>query len=301
MDLSEDVMRFARSASFEQARGFMAACSERAGAVAFWAYAESTGRAAPEAWFRAMELLWEPGPVDFEEVGGVYGELQESVDGMSEQGDALDELDELAAEAIDVAHTALGVVLGGGGGDGGDSLGATQVALTALDFAAGLGERAGRDLAARDQAAQERDIQAANRDGQPDLLALRAAAAEDGRYYMGVAAAWQRATAGPPPGPALRVTATVDRSAVLAKYAHAVPRYGVVGRVVEGRDAGGYIRVDRLADHPEAMGVMIRVARDPGVTVDVRAEWVEDWPAVEESLERDGHRIDWPHSAPRPE
>ncbi|MFG2334628.1 hypothetical protein ACGFMM_34185 [Streptomyces sp. NPDC048604] len=282
VELSDSVAGFAFSASSEQAAAFVAACAERAGAVAFWALAGSTGQAAPEPWFRALELLWEPGPVDDAQVSAVYDELQALLDAMPEDGG---DLDSLAAEACDVVHSALGVLLWG------DPMGATQIALSAAEFAAGLGEQAGEDLAARELVAQERDVRAIEAGGdRPDLAALRATSAEDGRQYVTVAAAWHRT-------PTLRVTATVDRSAVIAKHANAVPHYGVVGRIVEGGGTGRYVRVDRLADGvaegADAEGVMIRVADDPDVTVDVEAEWVEDWPAVEEAFERDGRRIDW--------
>ncbi|WP_418958850.1 hypothetical protein [Streptomyces tritici] len=302
VELSEKVKGFAFSAPFDQAVAFMAACVERTAAVAFWAHAESGASAAPESLLRALELLWSPGPVDDERVSEVYDELQQLVEDLSESsgGDDPDPRDELAAEAVDVADTALGVVLGG------SSFGLTQVALAAAEFAAALGERAGEDLAAQELAAQERDVRTLETGAaEPDLPALRATAAEDGRSYMAVAAAWHRTTTDQPPAPApgLRVTATVDRSAVLARYANAVPHYGVVGRIVEGRDTGRYVRVDRVADlgwpeeGPDAKGVMIRIAGDPAVTVDVHAEWAEDWPAVEETFERDGRRVDWPRPA----
>ncbi|MET8732473.1 hypothetical protein ABZV81_35685 [Streptomyces parvus] len=283
VELPGSVAGFAFSASSEQAGAFVAACAERAGAVAFWALAKSTGQAAPEPWFRALDLLWEPGPVDDAQVSAVYDELQGLLDDMPDDGG---DLDSVAAEAGDVVHSALGLLLWG------DPMGATQIALSVAEFAAGLGERAGQDLAAREQAAQERDVQAIEAGTQPDLSALRATAAEDGRYYMAVAAAWHQT-------PTLRVTATIDRSAVLAKHANAVPHYGVVGRIVEGHDTGKYLRVDRMADlglqedGPEAKGVMIRVAGDPDITVDVCAEWAEDWPAVAETFERDGRRVKW--------
>ncbi|MGW1771361.1 hypothetical protein [Streptomyces sp. NPDC002104] len=283
MELSENVAGFAFSASSEQAGAFVAACAERTGAVLLWALANSTGQAAPEPWLRALDLLWAPGPVDNAQVSAVYNELQGLLDEMpDDDGD----LDSVSAEAGDLVHSALGVLLWG------DPTGAMQIALAAAEFTAGLGERAGRALAARELATQERDVRAIEAGTLPDLPALRATAAEDGRYYMAVAAAWRQI-------PTLRVTATVDRSIVLAKHANAVPHYGVVGCIVEGHDTGKYLRVDRVADlgwpeeGPEATGVMIRVASDPDITVDVRAEWIEDWPAVEETFERDGRRVDW--------
>jgi hypothetical protein len=283
VELSENVAGFAFSASSEQTRAFVAACAERAGAVAFWALAKSTGQPAPEPWFRALDLLWEPGPVDDAQVSAVYDELQGLLDDMPDDGS---DLDSIAAEAGDVVHSALGVQLWG------DPMGAMQIALAAAEFAARLGSRVDQVLAARELAAQEHDVRAIEAGTRLDLPTLRAIAAENGRYYMAVAAAWYQA-------PALRVTATVDRSAALAKYANAVPHYGVVGCIVEGNDTGKDVRVDRVADlgrpeeGPEAKGVMIRVASDPDITVDVCAEWAEDWPAVEMILERDGRRVDW--------
>ncbi|MGW4743713.1 hypothetical protein ACWEPR_02765 [Streptomyces sp. NPDC004290] len=300
VQLPEGMNGFAFSASSEQARAFMAASSERVVAVAFWALAQSTGQVAPEALFKALEVLWDSGPVDDEQVGEAYDELQELVDERVGEGSALAEL---AYVAADVAHTALGLVLGG------DSLGVGQVAREAMEFVAGLGERAGQELAARERGAQERDLRTLGAGELPDLTALRATAAQEGRRYVSVAAAWHEAKAGRSAAPSVHVTATVDRSSVLAKYANTVPRYGVVGRIVEGRDAGQYLRVDPVADlgwpegdaesaaggvvESEAEGVMIRVAGDPDITREVKAEWVEDWPAVEEALERDGRRVDW--------
>ncbi|XUM02538.1 hypothetical protein ACQ86F_02805 [Streptomyces venezuelae ATCC 10712] len=300
VQLPEGMEGFAFSASSEQARAFMAASSERVVAVACWALSRSTGQVAPEALFKALEVLWNSGPVDDEQVGEAYDELRELVDEGGGEGSALADLADVAA---DVAHTALGLVLGG------DSSGVGQVAWAAMEFVAGLGERAGQELAARERGAQERDLRSLGAGAPPDLAALRATAAEEGRHYVSVAAAWYEATAGRPAAPSVRVTATVDRSSVLAEYANAVPHHGVVGRIVEGRDAGRYLRVDSVADlgwpeedaesaadgvgEPEAEGVMIRVAGEPDITLEVKAEWVEDWPAVEEALERDGRRVDW--------
>ncbi|WOX22349.1 hypothetical protein [Streptomyces solicathayae] len=291
--LSESVGRFAHSASFAQARAFVAGCAERACAVAFWAVAESTGEAAPDAWFRALDLLWEPGAVDEARVELLYRELQELLDAASDEGD----LDSVAVEGFDAVHSGLGFLLWG------KAQGADQIALAAGEFVAELGERAGQDLGSREQAAQKGDVgtlSSRSDDAVAVLLpTLRVSAAEVGRHYVAVAAAWRDGVAGTSSESTIRVTAVLDRSAVIAKYGNSVPRFGAVGRIVAGADAGRYVRVDRLADlaqteeEGEAEGVMIFVADDPEMTVAPVGEWVEDWAGVEESFERDGHRIDW--------
>ncbi|MFE6857623.1 hypothetical protein [Nocardia sp. NPDC057668] len=97
-----------------------------------------------------------------------------------------------------------------------------------------------------------------------------------------------------------RVIAEFDRSEEIARHAGATHYYGIVGRVVAGADAGRCIRVDRMQDFAEtpeeralAKGDMIRIADDPAMEIACRCEWVEDWAAVEETLLRDGHRVDW--------
>ncbi|MFE3448742.1 transcription termination/antitermination protein NusG [Nonomuraea sp. NPDC059194] len=94
------------------------------------------------------------------------------------------------------------------------------------------------------------------------------------------------------------VNAVVDRSEVITRYAGATRFYNVVGRITSGARAGRYIRVDKLTDLAEtpqdtATGVTIRIAADPGMEIDCIAEYVEDWAGVEETLLRDGHRVDW--------
>ncbi|MGK8511614.1 transcription termination/antitermination protein NusG [Nocardia asiatica] len=98
----------------------------------------------------------------------------------------------------------------------------------------------------------------------------------------------------------MTVTADIDRSKLIAKYATATRFYGVVGRIVLGSRAGCYIRVDKykdLAETPEeradATGGLIRIAADPGMEIDCSGEVVEDWAEVEEALLRDGHQVDW--------
>lgn len=97
-----------------------------------------------------------------------------------------------------------------------------------------------------------------------------------------------------------RVVAELDRSEEIARHTDAIRYYGTAGRIAAGAEVGRFIRVDRmedLAETPEerelAGGDMIRIADDPAMEIDCRAEWVEDWAAVEESLLRDGHRVDW--------
>ena len=101
----------------------------------------------------------------------------------------------------------------------------------------------------------------------------------------------------------LRTTATQDRSQIIAEHAGATRYYGIAGRITSGRETGRYIRIDKSADvdealngHTESSGVMIRVADDPDIQINCVAEWVEDWAGVEESLRRDGRKIDWGHS-----
>ncbi|WP_431895004.1 hypothetical protein [Nonomuraea sp. bgisy101] len=99
------------------------------------------------------------------------------------------------------------------------------------------------------------------------------------------------------------VNAVVDRSEVIARHAGAARFYNVVGRITSGTRAGMYIRVDRLTDLAEtsqdaATGVMIRIAADPGMEIDCIAEYAEDWADVEETLLRDGHRVDWNGARP---
>ncbi|MET7567296.1 hypothetical protein ABZT04_02145 [Streptomyces sp. NPDC005492] len=43
----------------------------------------------------------------------------------------------------------------------------------------------------------------------------------------------------------LRVTATQDRSEIIAAHADATRYYGIAGRIASGKDAGRYVRVDR--------------------------------------------------------
>lgn len=96
------------------------------------------------------------------------------------------------------------------------------------------------------------------------------------------------------------VAAQPDRSEEIARHAKAIRYYGIVGRIVDGSEAGRYIRVDRVEDlaetveeGTEAIGDMIRKADDPDMEVDCWGEWVEDWAAVEETLLRDGYQVSW--------
>lgn len=97
-----------------------------------------------------------------------------------------------------------------------------------------------------------------------------------------------------------RVVAERDRSEEIARHANATRHYGMVGRIVSGAETGRFIRVDRLQDlaespdeRDEAGGDMIRIADDPAMEINCVGEWVEDWAAVEETLARDGKRVEW--------
>jgi hypothetical protein len=102
-----------------------------------------------------------------------------------------------------------------------------------------------------------------------------------------------------------RVTATGDRTDLIAKHANATRFYGMVGRIVSGCRTGSYIRVDKyedLAETPEerseASGALIRIAADPDMEIDCIGEAAEDWADMEEALEREGRRVDWNWAAP---
>ncbi|MER6999628.1 hypothetical protein [Streptomyces sp. NPDC000410] len=306
-EMPKSVETFACSASFARARAFVAACVERTAGVLFWAAAESGAEAAPEACFQALDLLWESGPVDEERVSELYDALGELLEEASES--PVEGAEAIAAEGTDVLRTGLGFLLWG------NPEGASQISLAVREFVSELGERCDVDLLEREDEAQNRDVVTLTSWGDgsasPDApSSLRAAASEVGREYLAAAVARYRGGTGSAGAPeaSLRVYAVLDRSAVIAKHAAAPRHYGVVGRIVAGRGAGRYLRVDRQADlaetpyEPEELGeppaeltgVSIRVADDPAMESNCVGEWVEDWAAVEETFERDGRRVDWP-------
>ncbi|MBT2365914.1 hypothetical protein J7E88_11505 [Streptomyces sp. ISL-10] len=296
MKILESVRGIAFMASFDQARAFAAACAERTSGVLFWALTEDGREGDREVYLQALEALWEAGPIDADRASQLHHSLTELPDiGPEAHSAGGDALVRIGARLL-LAGVAMLI--------SGSPQGAAATSSFARDFARELGRRCETDLLAREDETQNQDVATvlswADEEPAAHLPALRMAAAGLGRSYLQAAVAERGGTDAVGPSSELRVTAVPDRSEVIAAYAGATRHYGVVGRVASGDDAGRYIRVDKLADlavspeeRAEAVGVMIRVADDPGMEINCIGEWVEDWAGVEESFRRDGRRVDW--------
>ncbi|MFF3453350.1 hypothetical protein ACFYXH_03290 [Streptomyces sp. NPDC002730] len=285
-------------ASFDQARAFAAACAEHASGILFWTLSRSGREEDLEVYLRALETLWETGPVDLGEATELHQRLMDlpEFESAHEPGGL-----KLAARSGARALAAGVAMLIDESPEG-----AIEPSSFARRFALELGRRCDADLLAREDEAQNHDVEtvfAWSGELPGPLVSLRMAAAELGRVYLDTAVAAFREGEGEEGRGAmeLRVTAVPDREDIIAAYADATRHYGVVGRVVAGADAGRYIRVDKLVDlaetdeeREEAVGVMIRVADDPEMEINCIGEWVEDWAGVEESFERDERQVDWP-------
>ncbi|MFF3453352.1 hypothetical protein ACFYXH_03300 [Streptomyces sp. NPDC002730] len=251
-----------------------------------WAVAHSGRTADLEVCRQALELLWESGPPDLSRASELHDRLGDVMDEMPEDATGVESLVE---SGVGVLHTGVGLLLWG------DPMGATQVSSAVRDFVLEVDPHGDAGLLAREDEAQNRDVAdvlTRNDDVVEGLPLLCAAAAELGRTYLAAAVAAQGDSV------ELRVTAVLDRGDV--SEANARTRFGVVGRFVAGDEAGRYVRADLMADlatTPEervaADGVMIRIADDPDMTTDCIGEWLEDWAAVEETIEQRGWQIDW--------
>lgn len=314
MEILESVRGMAFLGTFGQARLFSAACAERTAGVLLRYLADEGRPADQDTCVAALELVWDTTPPDEHVAAAVHRRLS-----------ALPELDpELrpngaeAAAALGLRALFAGVAMlidRGPDGAVGPSESARALAR-ALDAEDGA-------TAAEEDVIQDRDVERIMSWGPEEqtahVHALRASAAETGRARLTAAQARyglgggvhrravpHRAVPHPAvPHPAVphrvAVTATADRGDVAAAERRA--RYGVVGRITSGSDAGRYLRVDRLADlagTPEeragvagAAGVDILVAADPAMTRECVGEWVEDWAGVEEALRREGRQVDW--------
>lgn len=290
----ESVRGMAFLGTFGQARLFSAACAERTAGVLLRYLADEGRPADQDTCVAALELLWDTAPPDEHVAAAMHRRLS-----------VLPELDpELRPDGV-TAAAALGLralfagvaMLIDQGPDGavGPSESARSLAR-ALDAEDGA-------TAAEEDVIQDRDVERimswSPEEQTAHVHALRASAAETGRARLTAAQARYGLGGGAPgrAGPH-RVTATVDRGDVAAAERRA--RYGVIGRITSGSDAGRYLRVDRLADlagSPEeragAAGVDILVAADRAMTRECVGEWVEDWAGVEEALRREGRQVDW--------
>lgn len=309
MEILESVRGMAFLGTFGQARLFSAACAERTAGVLLRYLADEGRPADQDTCVAALELVWDTTPPDEHVAAAVHRRLS-----------ALPELDpELwpngaeAAAALGLRALFAGVAMlidRGPDGAVGPSESARALAR-ALDAEDGA-------TAAEEDVVQDRDVERIMSWGPEEqtahVHALRASAAETGRARLTAAqaryglggGAHRRAVPHPavPHRIAVAVAATADRGDVAAAERRA--RYGVVGRITSGSDAGRYLRVDRLADlagTPEeragvagvagAAGVDILVAADPAMTRECVGEWVEDWAGVEEALRREGRQVDW--------
>ncbi|GAA3889068.1 hypothetical protein [Streptomyces sedi] len=70
-----------------------------------------------------------------------------------------------------------------------------------------------------------------------------------------------------------------------------MPRIGIVGRIVAGRDLGSYVKVERMPGDPTAFYVF--VGRDRAFRTDAGDYWVEDLPSVEEFFRESGWEVVW--------
>ncbi|WP_148020292.1 hypothetical protein [Streptomyces sp. OR43] len=292
----ESVRGMAFLGTFAQARLFSAACAERTAGVLLRYLADEGRPEDQDSCVAALELLWDTAPPDESAAAAMHRRLS-----------VLPELDpELRPDGV-VAAAALGLralfsgvaMLIDQGPDG--AVGPSEAARAlarALD-------REGGATAAEEDVIQDRDVERimswSPQEQTLHVHGLRASAAETGRERLTAAQDRFGLGAGAPDGAGphrIAVTATVDRGDVAAAEQRA--RYGVVGRITAGSDAGSYLRVDRLADlaaTPEeragAAGVDILVAADPAMTRECVGEWVEDWAGVEEALRREGRQVDW--------
>lgn len=306
MEILDSVRGMAFLGTFGQARLFSAACAERTAGVLLRYLADEGRPADQDTCVAALELVWDTTPPDAHVAAAMHRRLS-----------ALPELDpELrpngaeAAAALGLRALFAGVAMlidRGPDGAVGPSESARALAR-ALDAEDGA-------TAAEEDVIQDRDVERIMSWGPEEqtahVHALRASAAETGRARLtaaqaryGLGGAHRRAVPHPAVPHRVAVTATADRGDVAAAERRA--RYGVVGRITSGSDAGRYLRVDRLADlagtpeeragvagAAEAAGVDILVAADPAMTRECVGEWVEDWAGVEEALRREGRQVDW--------
>ncbi|WP_328895873.1 hypothetical protein [Streptomyces sp. NBC_00236] len=296
MKILESVRGMAFLGTFPQARLFSAACAERTAGVLLRYLADEGRPEDQDSCVAALELLWDAAPPDESAAAAMHRRLS-----------VLPELDpELRPDGA-VAAAALGLRALFSGvamliDQGPDGAVAPSEAARALARALDGG---GGATAAEEDVIQDRDVERimswSPEEQTLHLHGLRAAAAETGRERLAAAQKRYGLGGGAPDGTGphrIAVTATVDRGDVAAAEQRA--RYGVVGRITAGSDAGRYLRVDRLADlaaSPEeragAAGVDILVAADPTMTRECVGEWVEDWAGVEEALRREGRQVDW--------
>ncbi|MFF1921400.1 hypothetical protein ACFVW8_12605 [Streptomyces sp. NPDC058221] len=296
MKILESVRGLAFLGTFGQARLFSAACAERTAGVLLRYLADEGRPADQDTCVAALELLWDTSPPDEQVAAAMHRRLS-----------VLPELDpELRPDGVRAAAVlGLRALFGGvamlidQGPDG-----AVGPSESARELARVLDARDGA-TAAEEDVVQDRDVEWimswSPQEQTRHVHGLRAAAAETGRERLAAAESRFGLGGGAPHGAGpgqVRVTATVDRGDAAAAEQRA--RYGVVGRITAGSDAGHYLRVDRLADlaetpeeRAEAAGVDILVAADPAMTRDCVGEWVEDWAGVEEALRREGRQVDW--------
>ncbi|MER6114978.1 hypothetical protein [Streptomyces sp. NPDC001743] len=296
MKILESVRGVAFLGSFRQARLFSAACAERTAGVLL-RYLSDEGRTEDQdTCVAALELLWEIAPPDEDAAAAMHRRLSAFPELAPElRPDGL-----TAAAVLGLRALCAGVAMlidQGPDGAVGPSQSARALAR-ALD--AGDGATAAEEDVIQDRDA-ERIMSWSPEEQTLHVHGLRASAAETGRERLTAAEVRYGLGDGAPVGAGPyrpRVTATADRGDVAAAEQRA--RYGVVGRITSGSDAGRYLRVDRLTDpattaeeRAGAAGVDILVAADPAMTRECVGEWAEDWAGVEAALRREGRQVDW--------
>ncbi|MFB7559180.1 hypothetical protein [Streptomyces brevispora] len=296
MKILESVRGMAFLGTFVQARLFSAACAEHTAGVLLQYLADEGRPADQDTCVAALELLWDTAPPDENAAAALHRRLS----GLPELGQEFRPSGVQQSAVLGFRALVTGVaMLIDQGPDG-----AVEPSQSARALARELDGESGT-TAAEEDAIQDRDIERimswSPQERTLHLHGLRAASAETGRDRLAAARARHGLGDGAPDGTVTHpgsVTATVDRGDVAAAEQRA--RYGVVGRITAGSDAGGYLRVDRSADLSEtpeerasAAGVIILVAADPAMTRDCVGEWVEDWAGVEKALRQDGRQVDW--------
>lgn len=301
MKILESVRGMAFLGTFAQARLFSAACAERTAGVLLRYLADEGRPEDQDSCVAALELLWDTAPPDESAAAAMHRRL--SV--LPELAPELRPDGAVAAAALGMRALFSGVaMLIDQGPDG-----AVAPSEAARALARALDDEGGATAAEEDMI-QDRDVERimswSPEEQTLHVHGLRAAAAETGRERLTAAQNRYGLGRGAPGGTGphrIAVTATIDRGDVAAAEQRA--RYGVVGRITAGSDAGRYLRVDRLADlavspeeRADAAGVDILVAADPAMTRECVGEWVEDWAGVEEALRREGRQVDWGGTAP---
>lgn len=298
MKILESVRGMAFLGTFGQARLFSAACAERTAGVLLQYLADEGRPADQDTCVAALELLWDTAPPD----ENVAAAMHRRLSALPELGQEFRPSGVQQSAALGLRALFAGIaMLIDQGPDG-----AVEPSESARALARELDGEGGA-TAAEEDAIQDRDVERimswSPQERTLHVHGLRAAAAETGRDRLAAARTRHGLGDGAPDGAfthpgSVSVTATADRGDVAAAEQRA--RYGVVGRITAGSDAGGYLRVDRLADLAEspeerasAAGVDILVAADPAMTRDCVGEWVEDWAGVEEALRREGRQVDW--------